>query len=130
MLHAAVLRSPHAHARVRRIDLAPALALPGVRAAIGPGEAPGLAEEAGFSGAAVAAVAADTLRQARAAVEAVAIEREESESVLDPDDAVRRGLLTDEEPRRRERGDVDRAFARGDVVVAGPSTPQTVHTQS
>ena len=60
MLHAAVLRSPHAHARVRRIDLAPALALPGVRAAIGPGEAPGLEEEAGFSGAAVAAVAADT----------------------------------------------------------------------
>ena len=60
MLHAAVLRSPHAHAKVRRIDLAPALALPGVRAAIGPGEAPGLEEEAGFSGAAVAAVAADT----------------------------------------------------------------------
>ena len=60
MLHAAVLRSPHAHAKVRRIDLAPALALPGVRAAIGPGEAHGLEEEAGFSGAAVAAVAADT----------------------------------------------------------------------
>ena len=50
MLHAAVLRSPHAHARVKRIDLAPALALPGVRAAIGPGEAHGLEEEAGFSG--------------------------------------------------------------------------------
>jgi len=96
MLHAAVLRSPHAHARVRRIDLAPALALPGVRAAIGPGEAPGLAEEAGFSGAAVAAVAADTFRQARAAVEAIEIEWEELEVVLDPDDAVRRGLLTDE----------------------------------
>ena len=41
MLHAAVLRSPHAHAKVKRIDLAPALALPGVRAAIGPGEAHG-----------------------------------------------------------------------------------------
>ena len=38
MLHAAVLRSPHAHARVKRIDLAPALAAPGVRGAIGPGE--------------------------------------------------------------------------------------------
>ena len=38
MLHTAVLRSPHAHARVARIDLAPALAAPGVRAAIGPGD--------------------------------------------------------------------------------------------
>src|SRR5205085_595832 len=37
MLHAALLRSPHPHARVASIDLAPALALPGVRAAVGPG---------------------------------------------------------------------------------------------
>ena len=126
MLHAAVLRSPHAHAKVRRIDLAPALALPGVRAAIGPGEAPGLEEEAGFSGAAVAAVAADTFRQARAAVEAIEIEWEELEVVLDPDDAVRRGLLTDEEPRRRERGDVERALAEADVVVEAEYRTQTV----
>ena len=32
MLHAAVLRSPHAHARVRSISLERALAAPGVRA--------------------------------------------------------------------------------------------------
>src|SRR5918999_4150906 len=31
MLHAAVLRSPHAHARVKRLDAARALAAPGVR---------------------------------------------------------------------------------------------------
>ena len=41
MLHAAVLRSPYAHARVQSIDLAPALALPGVHGAVGPGDAPG-----------------------------------------------------------------------------------------
>ena len=35
MLHAAVLRSPHAHARVRRLDVAALLAAPGVRTAIG-----------------------------------------------------------------------------------------------
>src|SRR3954452_13272858 len=126
MLHAAVLRSPHAHAKMRRIDLAPALALPGVRAAIGPGDAPGLAEEAGFAGAAVAAVAADTFRQALAAVEAIDVEWEELEVVLDPDEAVRRGLLTDDEPRRRERGDVDRAFAEADVVVEATYRTQTV----
>src|SRR4029078_11983283 len=36
MLHAAVLRSPVAHGRVRSLDLEAALATPGVRAAIGP----------------------------------------------------------------------------------------------
>ncbi|HEU5404663.1 MAG TPA: molybdopterin cofactor-binding domain-containing protein, partial [Gaiellaceae bacterium] len=125
MLHAAMLRSPHAHARVKRIDLAPALALPGVRAAIGPGEADGLEEEAGWAGAPVAAVAADTFAQARAAVEAVDVEWEELEVVLDPEDAVRRGLVTGE-ARRSERGDVDRAFAEADVVVEGTYRTQTV----
>lgn len=33
-LHAAVLRSPHPHARLVRVDVAPALALPGVRAVL------------------------------------------------------------------------------------------------
>jgi xanthine dehydrogenase YagR molybdenum-binding subunit len=126
MLHAAVLRSPHAHAKVRRIDLAPALELPGVRAAMGPGEAHGLEEEAGFAGAAVAAIAADTFSQARAAVEAIEVEWEELEVVLDPDDAVKRALLTDAEPRRYERGDVERAFAEADVVVEATYRTQTV----
>jgi xanthine dehydrogenase YagR molybdenum-binding subunit len=126
MLHAAVLRSPHAHARAQRIDLGPAFELPGVRAAIGPGEAHGLEEEAGFAGAAVAAVAADTFAQARAGVEAIEVEWEELEVVLDPDDAVKRGLLTDAEPRRYERGDVERALAEADVVVEATYRTQTV----
>jgi CO/xanthine dehydrogenase Mo-binding subunit len=125
MLHAAVLRSPFAHARVRRIDLAPALALPGVRAVVGPGDAHGLEEEAGFAGAPVAAVAADTFEQARTAVEAIEVEWEELEVVLDPDEAVRRRLLT-AEPRRYERGDADRALAEADVVVEATYRTQTV----
>ena len=125
MLHAAVLRSPHAHAKVGRIDLAPALALPGVRAAIGPGEANGLEEEAGFAGAPVAAVAADSFAQARAAVEAIEVDWEELEVVLDPDAAVERELLTDE-PRRSERGDVERALVEADVVVEATYRTQTV----
>jgi CO/xanthine dehydrogenase Mo-binding subunit len=125
MLQAAVLRSPHAHARVKRIDLTPALALPGVRAAIGPGEAHGLEEEAGFSGAPVAAVAAETFGQARAAVKAIEVEWEALEVVLDPDEAVRRELFT-AEPRRQERGDVEKAFAEADVVVEATYRTQTV----
>ncbi len=125
MLQAAILRSPYAHARVKSIDLAPALALPGVRAALGPGEAEGLTGEPGYSGAAVAAVAADTFRQAQAALEAIAIEWEELDFLLDPDEAVRREQFT-AEPRRSERGDVDKALAEADVVVEATYRTQSV----
>src|SRR4051794_33072703 len=41
MLHAAVLRSPHAHARVTGLDLEAARRAPGVRAVLGPDDAIG-----------------------------------------------------------------------------------------
>ena len=91
MLHTAVLRSPHARAKVRRIDLAAAAAAPGVLAAIGPGEVDGAGVEADFEGYAVAAVAAETLEQAEAAVALIEIDWEELEPLLDPEEAVRRG---------------------------------------
>jgi CO/xanthine dehydrogenase Mo-binding subunit len=116
MLHTALLRSPYAHARVARLDFTEALGLPGVRGALGPGDAKGLEAEAGFAGAAVAAVAADTFSQARSAIEAVEIEWEELEAVLDPNDAVARGLLT-APSAAYERGDFERALADADVVV-------------
>ena len=118
MLHAAVLRSPHAHARVRGIDLAPALALPGVRAAIGPGEAKGLDEEAGFAGAPVAAVAAESFAQARAALAAISVDWEPLEVVLDPEQAVAKELLT-MPSAHYERGDYEAALAGADVVLEG-----------
>ncbi len=125
MLQAAVLRSPFAHARVKTIDLAPALALPGVRAAIGPGEAHGLEEEVGYCGTAVAAVAADSFRQAQAAIDAIVIEWEELEIVLDPHEAVRREQFT-ADPRHYERGDVEKALAAADVVVEATYRTQSV----
>ena len=125
MLHAAVLRSPYAHARVKSIDLAPALALPGVHGAVGPGEAPGLDPEAGYAGAPVAAVAAETFGQARAALEAIAIEWEQLEAVLDPEEAVERGAAHGE-AERYDRGDFERALAEADVVVEGTYRTQVV----
>jgi xanthine dehydrogenase YagR molybdenum-binding subunit len=118
MLHTAVLRSPHAHARARSIDLAPALALPGVHAAVGPGDASGLDDEPSYPGAAVAAVAADTFEQAQLAADAITLEWEVLESILDPEEAVRRGSLTTPSSTY-ERGDFDRALATADVVVEG-----------
>jgi xanthine dehydrogenase YagR molybdenum-binding subunit len=119
MLHAAVLRSPHPRARVKRLDLEAARGAPGVRAVLGP-----LADEAGYHGQAVAAVAADSLHQARAAVALIEVEWEELDPLLDPDEAVRRGSLVAE--RTKERGDVERGFAEADVVVEAEYRTQTV----
>ena len=95
-VHAALVRSPHAHARVTRIDARAALALPGVLAVLTPGEVPELAagvppliREPGWPrhhhpvlagptvrhvGEAVAVVVADDAYRAADAVEAVAVE--------------------------------------------------------
>ncbi|HZQ16948.1 MAG TPA: xanthine dehydrogenase family protein molybdopterin-binding subunit [Gaiellaceae bacterium] len=125
MLHAAVLRSPHAHARVARLDLAPALELPGVHAAIGPGDAGVLQRDCGFQGAPVAAVCAATPAQARAAVAAIDVEWEELAAVLDAEEAVAAGHVHGE-ARVRERGDVEAGFAAADVVVEGEYRTQVV----
>ena len=116
MLHAAVLRSPYSRARVRSLDLAPALDASGVRAVLGPGDVDALTDEPGYVGAPVAAVAADTDALARAAVESISVEWELEEPLVDPDEAVEQEAFLGE-PRRYQRGDLDRALAEADVVV-------------
>jgi len=125
MLHAAVLRSPHAHARVTKLDLTRALALPGVLGAVGPGECHVLEEEPSFHGAPVAAVAAESFARAREALALVEAEWEELKPLVDPEEAVRRGSLLDE-ARRYERGDPDAAFGEADVIVEAEYRTQTV----
>jgi xanthine dehydrogenase YagR molybdenum-binding subunit len=125
MLHAAVLRSPHARARVKSLDLEPALELPGVIAAIGPDECHVLQDEPSFHGAPVTAVAAESYGRAREALAAIEIEWEELEPLLDAEEAVRRESFLDD-PRRYERGDVDAAFGEADVVVEAEYRTQTV----
>ncbi|MGI9110968.1 MAG: xanthine dehydrogenase family protein molybdopterin-binding subunit [Gaiellaceae bacterium] len=125
MLHAALLRSPVARAVARTLDVSPALELPGVHAAFSYEEVDFLDAEIGFPGAAVAAVAADTIEQARAAVEAIALEWDESEPLLDPDEAVARGELVSE-TSHYERGDLEAALAGADVVVEAEYRTQSV----
>ena len=125
MLHAAVLRSPVAHARVKKLDLSPALELPGVLGAIGPDDCHVLQTEPGFHGAPIAAVAADSYSRAHEALALIDLELEELEPLLDPEEAVRQGSVH-EEARSYERGDVDTAFADADVVVEGEYRTQTV----
>jgi xanthine dehydrogenase YagR molybdenum-binding subunit len=123
MLHAAVLRSPFARARVREIDTRAAERAAGVHAVL-TGVEP-LTHEPSYQGAPVAAVAADTYDLARAALAMLEVEWEELEPLLDPDEAVRRGQLISE-PSRYERGDVERGFAEADVVLEAEYRTQTV----
>jgi xanthine dehydrogenase YagR molybdenum-binding subunit len=125
MLHAAVLRSPHARARVSKLDLEPARARDGVRGVIGPEDLDPLTKEPNYEGEAVAAVAADTVGQARAAVEAIDVEWEVLEPLLDVEQALaQKSFVAD--PRDYERGDVERGLAEADAVVESEYRTQSV----
>ena len=142
------MRSVHAHALVRRVDLARARGAPGVAAALsgqdllerirplqprldGPGfwptEWPALApERARFVGEPVAALCAEGPAQAADACDLVEVDYEPLPAVVDSDAALAPGaaLLHDGVPdnvlfrRRYSHGDVDGAFARAAVVLS------------
>ena len=148
LLHGRILRSRVPSGRIVRLDTAQAAAMPGVRAVITAADAPGrtgwvvmdqtlLADGVvRFVGEAVAAVAADTIAQAAAAVRAIELEIEPLPALTELRAAAEPGSppvhpgwesYATIMPGRREgnlvwegsvdRGDVDAAFARGDVTV-------------
>lgn len=135
MLHAAVLRSPVAHGRVRSLDLESALASPGVRAVIGPEatltlstKTPLLATEPAYAGQPIAVVAADTLEAATAGVRALALDLEVLPHVVDPQDAVNEQRFTTD-PSDDARGDAEAALAAADVTIElALETPAQVQT--
>jgi CO/xanthine dehydrogenase Mo-binding subunit len=101
MLHAAMVRSPHAHARVLSIDTS---AVPEDCVVLLPGDVAGhgvfgtqvrdqcvLPDRARYAGDIVAAVAGPARAAARAAADAVQVEYEELEAVYDPVAAVADG---------------------------------------
>jgi CO/xanthine dehydrogenase Mo-binding subunit len=127
MLHAAILRSPHARARATSIDLEAARKAKGVRCVLGPSDLDLLTDQPGYQGQPVAAAAADSFAEARAALAALAPHWEVLAPLLDPDEAVRRGSLV-AKPRRYSRGDVERGLAEAAVVVeAEYRTPSLLH---
>jgi CO/xanthine dehydrogenase Mo-binding subunit len=129
MLHAALLRSPHAHARVRRLDVERAASAPGVRAVLVPDDVEWLTDRPAYEGQPVAAIAAETFSQARSAVALLDVEWEELEPLLDPEEAVRRGSLVGN-ARTYDRGDYDRGLAEADAVVETEYRTQTLNHNS
>ena len=88
MLHAALVLSPHPRARIRRIEVAEALALPGVAAVFTGADLPGVQllarSEVYYAGQPVAVVLADDAETAAAGAERVAVDYEPLPAVLDP----------------------------------------------
>lgn len=140
MLHAAVLRSPHPHARIKALDTSAAEATPGVKAvatgadtarrkwgAFRPDLYPLAIGKVRYVGDEIAAVAAIDAATARAAVDRIMVEYEVLPAVLSLDQALSEGapLVHDDAPGNVahqfgfERGDVDAGFKSSDVVVEG-----------
>ena len=116
-----ILRSPHAAAEVVSIDLAPALSLPGVRAALKLAEG-----KVRYAGQQVAAVAAVDERTAEKALGMIKVEYKTLPYVVDWERArdaaapqVRDGRPNLDKLNDYSRGDVEKGFAEADVVVEG-----------
>jgi CO/xanthine dehydrogenase Mo-binding subunit len=169
MLHGAFLRSPYAHAKILSIDTRKAEAAPGVKAIVTSTDFPEIPDEvvaAGeqhlnprelsanimardkvlYHGHAVAAVAAQSVEQARAACALIEVDYEPLEPVLTLDAALAPDAPVLDEARRQggdspnvqgptniaarhviEGGDANEAFATADLVVEGTFETSMVH---
>ncbi len=146
MLHMAILRSPHAHARIKSVDTAEASKMPGVIAVVTGDlmaqhklawmptlsydtQAVLATDKVRFQGQEVAAVIAETLYQAEDARDAVVVDYDVLQAVISPDQAKSAGapLIRDDKENQKdnhiyhwESGDQEStraAFAKADKVV-------------
>jgi CO/xanthine dehydrogenase Mo-binding subunit len=153
MLHAKVLRSPYAHARILNIDTSRAEKLPGVRAVITGRDAIPYkwgvfaytrdmqlipTDKARFFGQEVAAVAAINEETAQEAVDLIKVEWEPLPYVLDPEQALLDGApqVHDDKPGNVSvrifvnEGKVDQALAESYLVQEGRfSSPEESYCQ-
>ncbi len=149
MVYGAILRCPHPHAKVKKVDASRAKTMPGVRAVI-TGVSPKVKglnwkyrnytgplfdSHCRFEGEVVAAVAADTRYQAWDAAHAIEVAYEVLPYVADYKEA-----LSESAPKvhdggnlagmdEYERGDISRGFAEADAVLEETyETPCQIHT--
>jgi len=150
MLTGKILRSTRHHARILRLDVSPALKVPGVKAAITAKDLPPVVYGFGdrradmtvfatgrvrYKGDEIAAVAATDEDAATEALERIVVEYEDLPAVFDPEEAVKEGSpqLHDDSPNniggriKIEKGDMDRALAEADLVREDRFDTQRVH---
>jgi 4-hydroxybenzoyl-CoA reductase subunit alpha len=152
MLHGALLRSPHAHALIRKIDTSRARALPGVKCVITGQDVPAVkygnwrlvpalqdetalaTDRVRFIGDEIAAVAAIDRETAEKAVELIDVDYEELPGVFSVEEALAAGApaVHDEHPdnisltRDIDYGDLEKAFADADLVLEDTFTTHPV----
>src|SRR5258705_12190197 len=130
MLYGRILRCPHAHARVTKLDIDSASKIPGVQAVI-----QGPLEELRFAGAPVAAVAAISPEIAADALRAIVVKYEVLPHVVHAPDAIRPDapkVVADESnlQEKDKRGDpqkVEAAFATADAIVEAEYISARIH---
>src|SRR5262249_36203768 len=131
LLHAKLLRSPHAHAKIIRIDVSRARALPGVRAVVTAADIPQLKKKAPtrahavlaidrvvFAGQPVAAVAADEPAIAEEALDLIEVQYEVLPVAADPLEAMK----PDAPPVAELGTEADTSEAQAHGSVAGVTT--------
>ena len=130
ILHAHPVQAPHAHARVTRLDTAPALAVPGVVRVLTADDVPGVNDagvkhdeplfpsEVMFHGHAVCWVLGETLEAARLGSLAVEVDYEPLPSLVTVPEAIAAQSFQGGQPHM-ERGEVDAAFADAGHVFSG-----------
>jgi len=140
MLYARVLRSPHPHANVRRVDVSKAAALPGVKAIITRDNCDVVWSSGDmrhkrylfnnpvrFAGDPVAAVAAENRHIAEDALALIEVDYEVLKFVLDPEEAMKPGAVEIQpggnlspdrngahQPEVYKRGSLEQGFAEAD----------------
>ncbi len=152
MLYARVLRSPHPHARVKKIDLSKAQAMPGVKAIItrencdtiwSSGDTANkrylFNNPVRFAGDAVAAVAAVDRHTAEEATRLIQVDYETLPFVLNEEDALKAGapeiqpggnlapFRGEHVPEVAKRGDVEAGFKAADQVFEDKYTSAHVN---
>ena len=139
MLYGRVLRAPHAHARVTKMDAAAARALAGVKAIVTVMDDPKAeaARTVNFAGQPVAAVAATTPEIAEDAIRAIRVDYEVLPFVVTPEMAMKEGAPKvfpegNIEPRDK-RGDpakADAALQASDIVIEAEYRTPIIHHSS
>ncbi len=152
MLHGQILRSPLAHARIKRIDTSKASALPGVKLVVTGEDTPKIkygnwrlfpdtqdeyplaVDKVRFIGDEVAAVAAIDRDTAEEALDLIEVEYEELPAVFDVDSSVQPGapVIHDYCPtnisvnRKIKYGDVEKGFSECDYIREDTFTVHSV----
>jgi xanthine dehydrogenase YagR molybdenum-binding subunit len=145
MLHVALKRANVAAGRITKLDPAPALAMPGVRAALTMDDVPGIKidgvqlfdREIHYAKQPIAAICADTLEIAERALRAIRAEIEALAHVIDAETALADGAPRVKlhgnthraSPRVVNRGDLEAGLREADVTIMREyRTPVALHS--